>query len=93
MPGGSGDYNSLLQAANRQLQPPRGVLTAPYGEQGVQVTMASAMCGHSPGRSYPVKRLRVPLHDFLYRRVLNRHEKAHACIDLQIDRYDLRWEV
>ncbi len=61
MPGGSGDYNSLLQAANRQLQPPRGVLTAPYGEQGVQVTMASAICGHSPGGSYPVKRLRVPL--------------------------------
>jgi hypothetical protein len=62
MTGGSGDYNSLLQAANRQLQLPRGVLTAPYGEQGVQVTMASAICGHSPGRSYPVKRLRVPLH-------------------------------
>ena len=32
-------------------QPPWGVLTAPYGEQGVQVTMASAICDHSPGRS------------------------------------------
>ena len=73
MTGGSGDYNSLLQAANRQLQLPRGVLTAPYGEQGVQVTMASAICGHSPGRSYPVKRLRVPLHaPFSYQSVTHR---------------------
>ena len=55
--------------------------------------MASAIYGHylvdhtrSSGSGYLYM-------GFPYHRVLNRHEKAHACIDLQIDRYDLRWEV